>query len=329
MRDGQFNYLSMRDVVKAYMDKNSGIWSGKLKIVAAVGNIDDTVAKILVVAGIQSTSAKGATKSEKELGQIAALKTEHVDSGLKSYYDDLNDKTNFEIIDFTISDFLYGRKKEVIERMRKVWGKADGLDDDALEDFEVTDLQIDELKTTIDDFETAVPVRDSIVATTSAATDELPGLFTLLRKYFKTLDLLIANLKVSQPTFFDGYRNARGIKDLGKTQQTEEITLVAQQYRAYFGKKLKIGYWLTVRNHSDYPATLYLTDNKDVLAVLNEVIVGAHSDLKLEIPEDFNSVFGHYLMVYNGNKLDDIMLTIILSKGKSQSKADELITKGK
>ena len=329
MTDRQFNYLAMRGVVKAYMAKNSGKWSTKLKIVAAMALQQEVEDKILVTAGIQSTSAKGATISEKELGQIAASKTEHVCNGLKAYYDEEEDVTTFTDINFTISDFLYGRKKELIERMNKVWGKADGLDDDTLEDFEVTDAQIDELKVVIDAYNDAVPVHDTIVAATSAATEELPGLFTLLRKYMRKLDLLMGTLKAGEPTFYDGYINARGIKDLGKTQIAEEVTLIAMEYRALFGEKLKMGYWLTVRNKSNFPATLYLSDYPDVLNVEDEVIVEGNTDLKLRVPADFNNIFGHWLMVYNANKLDDVMLTIILSKEKSQSSADELVKKGK
>jgi len=329
MTDRQLNNLSMIAVVKAFMALNILKWTNKPKIVAVMAKIDEAEADILEAAGIQSNSAKGATISEKDLGLIAASKTEHVDNGLKAYYDELKDSTNFGLINFTISDFLYGRKKEIIVRMRKVWAQADGLDAGELDDFEVTDLEISGLKTIIDSYEEAVPGHDVIVATTSAATEELPGLFKILRGFVRTLDLLMGTQKASQLTFYDGYLNARGIKDLGKTIQAEELTLVGQQFKAIFGNKIEIGYWITVRNHSDYPATVYLTDKKDVLEVLNEVIVGAHSDLKLELPEDFNDVMGHYVMVYNGNKQDDVSVTIILSKGKSQSSAEEVITKAK
>jgi len=57
--------------------------------------------------------------------------------------------------------------------------------------------------------------------------------------------------------------------------------------------------------------------------VKNEVIIDGKSDMKLEVPVDFKNVFGHYLMVFNGQEMDEAHVTIILAKGKSQSGADE------
>jgi hypothetical protein len=136
-------------------------------------------------------------------------------------------------------------------------------------------------------------------------------------------------LKKTNLSFFDAYTKAREIINLGKSMVAEELQLMPREFKAIFGEKLKIGYWVTVRNHSDFPATAYLTDDTANLLVKNEVIIDANTELKLEIPKDFKCAFAHWLMVYNPSALDDVHVTVILSKKKSQSAANELASKVK
>jgi hypothetical protein len=46
------------------------------------------------------------------------------------------------------------------------------------------------------------------------------------------------------------------------------------------------------------------------------------------VPADFKNEFKQNLMVYNQNALDDVQITVILAKKKSQSEAGELPKKG-
>ena len=325
MTDDQLNYTSMSQTVMAVMQlpQFKPIWSGNTKISAIVTIINDTMVNIAGLGGIQMDSTKGATKSEHDLWIIAANLAEHVCYGLKSYYEDQNDMTQYEFINYTISDFLYGQKTEVKTRMEKVHDTAAGIPILALADFNIVAQDITDLNDGIKDFSDSQPVRGVIKANTKAATTQLPPLFTILRKNYKKLDNLIGTFKKTQVNFFEAYTNARNIINLGKVQVAEELDLMPKEYQAIFGKKLKVGYWITVRNHSQFPGVIYLTDNPENLAVQNEVTVKGEQDMKLEIPKDFKGIFGHWVMVFNPNELDNIQITVILSKTKSQSDADE------
>jgi hypothetical protein len=153
----------------------------------------------------------------------------------------------------------------------------------------------------------------------------LPGAFKALREKFKYLDLLIGTLKNTQRSFYDAYKKSRRIIHLGKTQQAVELNLQAREFKAIFGKKFKAGYWFTVRNHSDFPAVLYLTDEPNELSVKNEVTIVGKAEVKLKVPADFNKIFGHWLMVFNPNTLDGVKLTVIRARKKSKSRAKELV----
>ncbi len=44
-------------------------------------------------------------------------------------------------------------------------------------------------------------------------------------------------------------------------------------------------------------------------------------DVQVKIAEDFGNVFGHWLIIWNPNDLDDAHITVILAHGKSGSSA--------
>ena len=137
----------------------------------------------------------------------------------------------------------------------------------------------------------------------------------------------MGTLKITKAAFYDAYKKSRGIINLGKTQQSVELDLKPLEYQAIFGKKFKAGYWFTVRNHADFPALLYLTDNPDELQVKNEVMIEGNAELKLKVPWDFNKIFGHWLMVFNPNPMDAVQVTVVRSRKKSKSKAKEVRSK--
>jgi hypothetical protein len=329
MRDNQLNFLNMVKTVIAMMNLNNGVWTGNLKITAHVAGLQLDVDAIEALEGIQSDSIDGATTSEHSAWNVAANCAEHVCFGLKAYYLEKDDDIMFEKVNYTHSDFIYGQRNEAKDRMKKVYEISKTIDIDDLKDCNVIASDITDLDDAIKAFDTSIPVRNVMRTSTTAATKELPAYFTSLRKRFKKLDNYAGGLKKTNLPFFDAYTKAREIINLGKSMVAEELQLMPREFKAIFGDKLKIGYWVTVRNHSDFPATAYLTDDTANLLVKNEVIIDANAELKLEVPKDFKGVFGHWLMVYNPSGLDDVHVTVILSKKKSQSSAMELASKVK
>jgi len=91
-----------------------------------------------------------------------------------------------------------------------------------------------------------------------------------------------------------------------------------------FSNNIKPGYTITLRNPNAFPVKVSLTNTPEQYNPEFEVELGAYSDTKLKIPEDFGGVLGNYMMIYNPNKFNKIKVTAILAKGKSYSKANEL-----
>jgi hypothetical protein len=324
MDDPQVNYLNMSLVTMIVMENNKNIWDTNTKVAARVAKINGLNNDIKVLAGVQSDSGKGATISEHDAWDIAASDAEHVGYGLKAYYNDIDDQTNFEQVNFTYSDYRYVKRNDALDKMKKVYQRTAAIDPDVMLDFNVTAAELVSFSDAITAFENSIPVNRTIIAGTSAATKELPDVYTELRKQYKSLDLLVGTYKSTQIAFFDAYKSARGIVDLGKGKTTVELELLPKEFKAVLGDKFKPGYWFTVRNHLDFPVTVYLTDKENELDVKNELVIEGKNEMKLEVPKDFKDVFGHYLMVYNSNTLDNVHVTIIMSKTKSQSGADDL-----
>ena len=323
MTTDQIDYLNMANASLGILHENDSIWTGNTTFSGQVTAIEEDVDTIEMLSGTQATSAKGATISEYAAWQAAAEIAEHVDAGIKAYYMHEDDMVKYEIVNFSNSDFEYGKLAVVLERMKKVHEMAVTIPILDLADFNIVAADLTKLDAAITTFEESIPVHTEMVSVTSSATAELPVVFTSLRKKFKKMDLMVLTYKMSKPIFVDNYFKARNILDYGKTHVTAEVDLLPKEFKALFDGKLKIGYWMTVRNHSDFNALIYLTDKTDTLDIANEVEIPAQGEYKLAIPGDFKNVFNHWLMVYNPNTLDKVKLTIILSKNKSQSKAPE------
>lgn len=323
MDDKQINYLNMATAAVEVLDQNHNIWLNNTKFSNNVTAIKDIIQYILTTLGIQQKSAKGATVTQYKEWSLAADLAYHLCVGLKTYYMDTDDLTNYGIVNYTMSDLIYCGRVDAIDRMNRINAKAGTIAIADLVEYNIVATDITESIAATAAFEDAVPGHRVIQAETVAATDELPGLFRDLRKKFVLQDLFVGTYQKSRPTFFDTYMAARKIVNYGKTQQAEEVELMPNDFKAIFGKKFEPGYWITVRNNCDFPAKIMLSDTPDELKLENEVTVDGNMDMKFEIPKDFNCAFKHWIMVANANPLDVINVTVILSKGKSQSDAKE------
>ena len=253
--------------------------------------------------------------SKNTFWQVAAAKTEHICSGLKSYYDDIDDETGYAVIDFNDTDFEYGKGMDVVKRMQIVQDVAALIPIASLLPFKVLATEITDQQIAINEFKGSIPKGKILKTEKKAATKQLRSCFTILRKQMKKLDNLMGTRKISEPTFFDSYTNGRKIYNLGKGHVTEQLDLMPEHHEAILGKKIEIGDTVTIRIHGPFGASVGLTDTPGVLPTTGMIEVEGDTDIKLKIPEDFGGVFGHWLVINNHNLLDDVSVTVLLAKG--------------
>ena len=324
MTDRQENYQNMSVAVTGIMDKNNNLWNTNPLISAIVGLIKGSITSINNAAGIQQQSTTGATKSEHSLWVTAANLTEHICFGLKAYYLNNNDLVNFDIVNFTISDFTGCTKLTAVKRMQLIHDIAAAFTITTLANYNIVATEISGLQIAITNFSASQPLHTIMKAGNKTATSNLTPLFKTQKHQMKLLDMYIGTMKSGHADFFSTYKNARKIINLGKKQMAKELHLMPKHFEAVFGKKFAEGDTFTVRNHSAVEMEVFLTDNITVLPTTNGVKIPSDTDLKLEISKDFGGVFGHYLVVYNPNTMDDVQVTVILAHGKSHSSAEEL-----
>lgn len=321
MTNGQFNFLDMVEADLTIMQQYNAIVAGNIKLSAIVTAVKNTHSLILSTAGIQSQINKGPTATKNRLWIDAATKADHVCSGVKAYADDINDATLLGSMHYTYNSLIKDTTNQSIVDMQAIHDKAAAIAIALLAPFNVVATDLTDLQTAINAFAAGAPMKRALVVNTSAATSQLPPLFTLQRKQLKKLDHIVNTFKKSQPTFVTNHFNARKIVNLGKTQMAEEIHLLPKHFEAIFGKKFVAGDTFTVRNHSKYVAEVYLSDITTALPTANGVKIPSDTELKLEVGKDFGGVFGHWLLVDNPNALDDVHITVILAHGKSHSGA--------
>ena len=227
----------------------------------------------------------------------------------------------YDIVNFTISDFLGCTKLTAVKRMQLIHDTAAAIPIGTLTNYNIIATDITGLQTAINNFSASQPLRTIMKATNKTATTNLNPLFKTQRHQMKLLDLYMGTMKYSHGDFYSTYHYARKIINLGKAQMAEELHLMPKHFEAIFGKRFEAGDTFTVRNHSKYAAEVYLSDVTTVLPTVNGVKIAAETDLKLEIPINFGGVFGHWLLVDNPNALDDVHITVILAHGKSHSSA--------
>src|SRR3989339_2142897 len=324
MTDGQNNYVNMTDAVLAAMQKYNSIWTGNAKVAAAVAAVTSVNNTIKSTAGSQAQVNQGPTTNKHNLWVIAAKKADQVCAAVKAYADDINDVTLAAAINFTYKRLLRGSANEAIISMKAIHDKAAAISINLLTPFMITAADITELQTAITDFANATPMKRVMVSNASAATGQLPTLFTTQRSQLKKLDNLMNTYRVSQPTFVETYFNARKIINLGKSQQAVELHLLPKHFEGAFGMKINDGDTFTVRNHSATDLFVYLTDTPETLPTVQGVCVRGDVDIKLIVPKDFGGVFGHWLLLYNPSNIDDVHVTVIHAHGKSASGAQDL-----
>ena len=321
MTNKQENYFNMTEAAVGVMDANNGLWTANPLISGIVASIKGTITSINTAAGIQLQPATGATKSEHALWLTAGDKAEHICFGLKAYYTNGNDFVNYDIVNFTISDFTECSKIKAVERMQLIHDKAATIPIASLVNYNIIANDITGLQTAINNFTTSQPLRTIMKASTKTATANLNPLFKTQRAQMKLLDMYIGTMKQAQPIFVSTYRNARKIINLGKGQMAEERKLQPGEHMDLFKERFMIDDTFTIRNHSAMAKIkVFLSDTSDVPAT-GGIEILANTQLILTIPTGFKMPFGHSLIILNEATMDDAHVTVVLAHGKSHAAA--------
>ena len=317
MTINQIIYQTMVNREIVIMDANDALWKTKLNTKKRVDRIRNILLNIDTLAKQQGLSTSGATDTKNDQRLIAAVMALFIDDILKSYYDDNEDKKSAAFIDFTMTDFAKGAIKHSITSMQLVYDTAAAIvlkTPTALDDYNLTVTDLPDFKTALDLLNEVAPTTSVMRSGNKTITAEISQQFTLLRTEMNGLDNNVNTYSKISPKFVADYTNGRRMVQTSVGHKTAEASLMPVHFEPLLGKDYTVGDVMTLRNHSMFKAKYgYTNDPKVLPLILKDLDAGA--EIKDTIALDADGNFGHWLVVFNPNLLDDVNITVLLAKG--------------
>ncbi len=214
--------INTMKVTKKFLDDHSEKWSSIKAIVRYKNELDENLQAIAEKQKETVPSSKPITALKNETKEVAALKAAILAGAMAAYAAEMEDKVLEEVAGFTrasvfrLPDAEFRQPVDQLintarEELRKE--KVEGFDQEfRLSDQGVTDEQITELETTLDDYSELLgdPRRLQInIALRNKSISELvSGTYEMIQT---KLDKSMLRFKLTDPTFYEGYERARVI----------------------------------------------------------------------------------------------------------------------
>ncbi len=215
MTKAEENKFSAYRVVISVLDENQSVVSTLPALISAVTNFKSLVSDISVRDMEFTTSTKGKTKAknlveDELLNVVIPLADSLYAYASRNKIEEIKAKSKV-----TRNGLEKLRDTDLISKARSIYGLLD-TNIAVLADFGITSTKVTDLLNKIVEYEAALSVKDTSFATKSATRQTLSQLFDQADFVLKTeIDALMENFKAGNKMFYDQYRSARVIKDLG------------------------------------------------------------------------------------------------------------------
>ncbi|MEQ8582644.1 MAG: hypothetical protein RIC30_14285 [Marinoscillum sp.] len=210
MTRNQINRLEMYQATNSYLDSNAAVWSA-----IPIINTYKT-AFVQTIQGIQETSQKQESAqvylstSLRQLKHQIAQKMDILDDTLEAYAADTENSELLARAANSASDYFRLSNEDFEIKTKNV---IDLLDSNlaAMADYNMSEAQIEEVKTTFGLFQYMRSTPRSYRIQSRTATADLVSLFEEGDKHLSRLDNVLKRFKRSAPSFYTGYTAARTI----------------------------------------------------------------------------------------------------------------------
>jgi hypothetical protein len=222
MNNRQEDKLSMFLTVDDVCESNKNIWSKTPAFVRAFNKFKEIISKILTQQEIQKGKTTGITENKQKEEDKLIQTTLEFASSIHSYAALIGDNKLKENVNYSPTDLKSARDTDLRAICQSIHKTAESVISE-LADYGKTPEDLDKLQKAIDDFSEILSKPRSAIGTRATATSTLQELFKegdeLLRDH---LDMIMVSYKTSHPTFYNMYRSARTIVDMGRRSKTEE-----------------------------------------------------------------------------------------------------------
>lgn len=207
-------------------DKYKEMWSSKVALSRAVGELKEVVDRISECAQCQAAKDGAAAEKAQALQELSDTAYE-IAAAVKSCASATGNRYLAGQVDFSRSEISKGRDSSVLARCRAIQAAASGVID-SLGDYEVTPARLTALKKKIDAFDAAQSRPRQAKASSSAATKELSRYFKQVTEVLvDRLDGLMVPFKSTEPVFFNEYKAARVVVDSKGSRSSRDANVIA------------------------------------------------------------------------------------------------------
>ena len=218
MKTTSSNRVNMINTTTGFCDANAAATAGISGFAGTLTVIKGKVVLINSLNQIGDGTTKGVTLDTKEIRrQMTALALKCANATL-AYANSKNNNTLAALVNYTESK-LNSLKKEDVDDVCEAIHDATDLNISGASDFGVTASDVKDLQTSIDLYRTAMQDPRQALITKSQAKRKADKLIREVIDMLLVgqLDKMVNTLKASNVDFWNGYKQAREIIDLGKT----------------------------------------------------------------------------------------------------------------
>ena len=216
MTDRQENKLSMYLATNAVLGANNTTWAGVPAFVISQGLFNDKISAISKARQIQETETTGVTEDKAQAREAAVVKATVVAAGVFAYASFEDNNTLKEQVNYSPSELRRSRDTILADRLRLIFNTAND-NAAAILDYGISAADLIELDDLTTAYEELLQSPRQAIGERSTAKQELEQLFTDGDKILKEqIDKLMELYRTTEVTFYNKYKSARVIIDLGK-----------------------------------------------------------------------------------------------------------------
>lgn len=216
------NRTKMFNATLELLNQNTNLWND---VPAMVNMVSSLSAKIGTLSGVsakrETPSSEGKTKSKKSAKSILVAQLLEISSVAYAYASDNKLVEKQAVFNYRLSDFNYVSDNTLISRANSVLSEAQAIITQ-LSNYNLSQTDIDNLKLAIAEFEKGTAQQGATASDGSADTKSEVNTINEINEIFKDkIDRMMERFKNKNKDFYNAYKSARSIKDLGTRRKPD------------------------------------------------------------------------------------------------------------
>ena len=212
MNNDQSKHFRMYRTVQEYLNAQTPTWNVIPKIVSIKNDMDTLITNISEKSD-EAANVVRVTAKKEDLKLTLGIKIAGLSGILQAYANEIEDKDLANSVKATKSDISRMNETEISPFVRKLVTIAQGKLTD-LADYGITEDNLTEILTTLDDFEVLIGKPRVIQNQKYMALSDIAQLFNEMDELVKKrLDNIMLIFRETNTAFYDGYLRSRSIVD--------------------------------------------------------------------------------------------------------------------